>query len=244
MVPAAPSCERCSASAGVTTGSLAMQSSTCRSCGRNVANTSLATRSATEGPTSAYRWASASGSGAAPTARAVSTTAAHQPWVRRAIARATSGESVRAWAATRAADSFSSRRSRSPRSMVRWPSSSGARRVNGRSQREASSTRNDSGSVSSSASSARIVGIGSRWASSTTTSACCPFAARRASWTCSRSAFQAASAAIQVVSPARPVRRSQPAMPRVFPAPPGPISRVTADSVAASNLLHRRSRGT
>ena len=64
------------------------------------------------------------GSRVAAMLRAVSTTAAHHPWVCSVTARATSTESVRACSATRVAESRSSRRRSSPRSTVKWPSSS------------------------------------------------------------------------------------------------------------------------
>ena len=225
-LPASASRDRCRASAGVTTGSSATHSSTCRWSGVRVANTSLATRSTTGLP-SVSRATAVTGSGAAATARAVSTTAAHQPRVRVAMAATTSAESVRACSATSAATSGTSRRSSSPRSTVKSPSSSGTKRVSGRSHRLRSTTRRLCGSrLSRSSRWARASGD-STWASSSTTSGGRdPPAAGEVS-ACIRSAPRPGVTLTHRASAARPLRCSHPATPRVFPAPTGATTRVT-----------------
>ncbi len=124
-----------------TTSSPAVQSSRCRSMGWSVANTSEATWSAILASPRAKWRAAATGSGAAPTARAARTIAAHHPWAWALIASKTSTDVVRAWSAMSAAASSRSIRSTSPRRTVMCPSSSGTNRVRGRSQRLSMSTR-------------------------------------------------------------------------------------------------------
>ena len=153
-----------------TTSSPAVQRSRCRSAGCRVENTSLATWSAILASPRAKWRAAATGSGAAPTARAVSTIAAHHPWAWSLIASSTSTEVVRAWSRMRAAASSRSIRRTSPRSTVMCPRSSGTKRVRGRSQRLSMSTRKPCGVAVRRWSMTRSDDGGRAWASSTTTS--------------------------------------------------------------------------
>ena len=85
------------------------------------------------------------------------------------MAAMTSGASVRAWVVMSAADSASSSRSRSPRTMVKWPSSSGTIRDSGRSQRLSSSSFIVWGAALRRSSMTRSDAADSWWASSTIT---------------------------------------------------------------------------
>ena len=195
-------------------------------------------------PPSAYRRATSSGSGAAPTARAVSTTAAHQPWARCAIARATSarvGVGVRGDQRRRLvvveSEQVAAQHREVAEQLGRQP---GERQVPARREQQPERLRVECRGRSSIA---RIVASGSRCASSTTTSAgrssrprgdrAARAAARRPRWR---------RRCTQVVSAARPVRCSQPLTPSVLPEPAGPTSSVTEVSVASSSRFQSRSR--
>ena len=228
-----------------TISSLATHSSRWRSWARSEANTSAATASATGDSWWRRRRAATTGSRVAARLRAVNTTAAHHPCVCSVTARATSTESVRACSATRVAESRSSRRSSSPRSTVKWPSSSAPRRVMGRSHRDTRRTRRLSGASFSRSSISRTLASGSRWASSMTmrrgAGASGSWAASSASST--RARPQAPSAAIHRAS-SSPRLSSQPLTPRDLPDPIGPTSNVSAFGVAASSRSQSRVRGT
>ena len=229
-----------------TTGSPATQSSRCLSRGWSEANTSEATASATTVCAAPSRSAAATGSGAAPIARAVSTTAPHHPWVRSLTMEATRGSADRECSATSTADSCSSSRSSSPRRIVRWPRSSAASRVMPRSQRVRSSTRIRSGSSLTSWSSSWIDALDSRWASSSTrsrgwrpgTSSCVDAISS------SSSSGPRSGRAWTQRAPSRPRSRSQPLAPRDLPAPIGPTSMVSELSAPRSRRSQRRGRGT
>ena len=164
------SSDRCAASRAPNGSSPLRHSSRWRCGSVRVANTSLATWSATGAAPWASRRTAAAGSGARPTAWAASTSTAHQPCAKSTTARTTSGSGVRRCEATSVAASSSVIRSRSPRSTVRCPSSSGTSRVSGRSHRLMSSSRIESGAVRSSSSITRTLAAGSAWASSMTIS--------------------------------------------------------------------------
>ena len=200
------SSDRCAANRAPNGSSPLRHSSRWRCDSDKVANTSLATWSATGAAPWASRRTAAAGSGARPTAWAASTSTAHQPWAKSTTARTTSGSGVRRCEATSVAASSSVIRSRSPRSTVRCPSSSGTSRVRGRSHRLMSSSRIESGAVRSSSSITRTLAAGSAWASSITISrgpACAPWIEvapweARSSATRSRRGVRAASACTQM----------------------------------------------
>ena len=245
--PASAWPERCLADSALTRSSPAMHSSTCRSRGCRAANTSLARRPAMEASPSAKARAAATGSAAVATARAVSTIAADQPWPCRMTASATSAESLRACSAISVRASSSSRRSTSPRITARWPRSSGTRRPKGRSKRESSNRRSDSGSEPRRWSIIRIDALARRCASSMTTrvrgrpSRPLGTASRSSA---SRSVVHELSPLIQRTSCSPVEERAQPPTPRVLPAPTGATRRRTQTSALSSSSCHRRDLGT